>query len=75
MLATLKAELGDLDKIDQVIKLVGFVNCVDGFPDSPKVNVARFQPSPALLKSFSLRFASMFTTFCAGNQRNLRSLR
>ena len=37
MLATLKHELGDLDKIDQVIKVVGFVNCTDSFPDSPKV--------------------------------------
>jgi hypothetical protein len=25
------AELGDLDKVKSIVKLVGFVNCVDGF--------------------------------------------
>ena len=37
LLATLKATLGDLDKVEQVIKVVGFVNCVDGFADQPQV--------------------------------------
>lgn len=31
------AELGDLDKIKRVVKLVGFVNCVDGFGQQPQV--------------------------------------
>ena len=30
-------ELGDLDKIQRVVKLVGFVNCVDGFEQQPFV--------------------------------------
>ena len=30
-------ELGDLDRVKRVVKLVGFVNCVDGFKDQPKV--------------------------------------
>jgi hypothetical protein len=29
--ATLKANLGDLDKVKRVVKLVGFVNCIDGY--------------------------------------------
>ncbi|KAG1709069.1 hypothetical protein DVH05_022700 [Phytophthora capsici] len=37
MLATLKHEVGDLDKIKRVVKLVGFVNCVDGFTQQPAV--------------------------------------
>ena len=30
-------EVGDLDKIKRVVKLVGFVNCVDGFSQQPAV--------------------------------------
>ena len=37
LLATLKKELGDLDKIKSVVKLVGFVNCTDGFAQQPQV--------------------------------------
>ncbi|OYP29417.1 RidA family protein [Rhodopirellula sp. MGV] len=37
MLATLKANLGSLDKVKRVIKLFGLVQCVDGFADSPSV--------------------------------------
>jgi enamine deaminase RidA (YjgF/YER057c/UK114 family) len=37
ILATLKGELGDLDRIKQVVKLTAFVNCVDGFSAQPKV--------------------------------------
>ena len=29
--ATLKANLGDLDRVKRIVKLTGFVNCVDGF--------------------------------------------
>lgn len=28
---------GDLDRVDCVLRLGGFVNCVPGFPNSPKV--------------------------------------
>jgi enamine deaminase RidA (YjgF/YER057c/UK114 family) len=37
LLATLKKELGDLDQVKQVVKVVGFVNCVDGFDQQPMV--------------------------------------
>ena len=37
LLATLKAELGDLDKIKRIVKVVGFVNCADGFSEQPLV--------------------------------------
>lgn len=37
ILATLKAELGDLDRIKKVVKLTAFVNCVNGFQAQPKV--------------------------------------
>ena len=30
-------ELGDLDKVKRVVKLVGFVNCVDEFAQQPQV--------------------------------------
>jgi len=35
--STLKANLGDLDKVKRIIKLTGFVNCVDGFTQQPAV--------------------------------------
>ena len=37
LLATLKAEIGDLDKITRIVKVVGFVNCTDGFSEQPLV--------------------------------------
>ena len=37
ILATLNNELGDLDKVKRIVKLVGFVNCVDGFEQQPFV--------------------------------------
>jgi len=37
ILATLKAEVGDLDRVKKVVKLTAFVNCVDGFQAQPKV--------------------------------------
>lgn len=37
MLASLKYELGDLDKIKGLVKVFGIVNCVDGFPNQPAV--------------------------------------
>jgi enamine deaminase RidA (YjgF/YER057c/UK114 family) len=35
MLASLKAELGDLDRVTGWIKLLGFVKCADGFDATP----------------------------------------
>jgi enamine deaminase RidA (YjgF/YER057c/UK114 family) len=37
LLASLKAEIGDLDKVKRVVKLLGMVNCVSEFGDQPKV--------------------------------------
>lgn len=37
LLATLKAEVGDLDKVRRVVKILGLVNCGSDFPDQPKV--------------------------------------
>ncbi len=37
LLAVTKKELGDLDKIKQVVQLNGFVNALPGFADSPAV--------------------------------------
>ncbi len=36
-LACVKSVLGDLDKVEQVVKLLGFVACVDGFTRQPWV--------------------------------------
>jgi enamine deaminase RidA (YjgF/YER057c/UK114 family) len=37
LLSSLKAEIGDLDKVRRVIKLLGMVNCTPDFGDQPKV--------------------------------------
>ena len=37
ILQSVKQELGDLDKVERVVKLLGFVNCTPDFPDQPKV--------------------------------------
>jgi enamine deaminase RidA (YjgF/YER057c/UK114 family) len=37
ILARLRAELGDLDSVVQVVKLLGMVNAVPGFPQTPQV--------------------------------------
>jgi enamine deaminase RidA (YjgF/YER057c/UK114 family) len=37
ILATVKAEVGDLDKVKRVIRLFGMVNSTPDFPDHPKV--------------------------------------
>ncbi len=37
IISTLKEHLGDLDRVKRVVKLVGFVNCVDGFTEQPAV--------------------------------------
>jgi enamine deaminase RidA (YjgF/YER057c/UK114 family) len=37
MLATVKAELGSLDRIRQIVKVFGMVNCAPGFNRTPEV--------------------------------------
>lgn len=37
MLSTLKAEVGDLNKVKRVVKVFGMVNCTEDFTDQPKV--------------------------------------
>lgn len=37
LLATLRSELGSLDRVKRVVKLLGMVNCTPDFPDHPKV--------------------------------------
>jgi enamine deaminase RidA (YjgF/YER057c/UK114 family) len=37
ILATLKAELGDLSRVERIVKLTAFVNCVESFSAQPKV--------------------------------------
>ena len=37
LLASLKAEIGDLDKVRRIVKLLGMVNCKPDFVDQPKV--------------------------------------
>lgn len=36
-LASIKATLGDLNKVKRVVKLLGMVNCTEDFKDQPKV--------------------------------------
>lgn len=36
-LSVVKAEVGSLDKIKRIIKVSGYVNCIDTFTDHPKV--------------------------------------
>ncbi|MEO7989044.1 MAG: RidA family protein [Chryseolinea sp.] len=37
LLSTLKAELGDLNKVKRIVKVTGWVNCEPDFGDQPKV--------------------------------------
>jgi enamine deaminase RidA (YjgF/YER057c/UK114 family) len=37
ILATLQAELGSLDRIEQILKVLGMVNCAPGFNQTPTV--------------------------------------
>ena len=36
-LASLKAEIGDLDRVVRIVKLLGFVNCTEKFGEPPRV--------------------------------------
>lgn len=37
LLASLKREIGDLDRVRRIVKLLGLVNCTPDFVDQPKV--------------------------------------
>lgn len=37
ILSTLKSELGDLNKVKRIVKVLGMVNCTENFVDQPKV--------------------------------------
>jgi len=37
LISTIKGAIGDLDKVKQFVKVVGFVNCTENFTDQPKV--------------------------------------
>jgi len=37
ILTTLKAEIGDLNKVKRIVKVLGMVNCTESFVDQPKV--------------------------------------
>lgn len=37
LLATLRAQLGSLDRVKQIVKVLGMVNCATGFNQTPQV--------------------------------------
>ena len=37
LIAVMKAELGSLDRVKRIVKVLGMVNCMPDFTDSPKV--------------------------------------
>lgn len=37
LLASLKEEIGNLNKVKRIVKVLGMVNCIEGFTDQPKV--------------------------------------
>jgi enamine deaminase RidA (YjgF/YER057c/UK114 family) len=37
LLSSLKETIGDLDKVERIVKLLGMVNCTEDFGDHPKV--------------------------------------
>ena len=37
LISTIKGNVGDLDKVRKIVKVVGFVNCPDSFGDQPEV--------------------------------------
>jgi enamine deaminase RidA (YjgF/YER057c/UK114 family) len=37
LLSTLKGEIGDLNKVKRIVKVLGMVNCTENFTDQPKV--------------------------------------
>lgn len=37
IIAQIKSAIGDLERVTRIVKLGGFVNCMDGFTEQPKV--------------------------------------
>lgn len=37
LLSSLKAEVGDLNKVNRIVKVLGMVNCTENFTEQPKV--------------------------------------
>ena len=37
LISTIKAHVGDLDRVKRIVKVVGFVNCPDDYGDQPEV--------------------------------------
>ena len=37
LLSTLQSEIGDLNKVKRIVKVLGMVNCIETFTDQPKV--------------------------------------
>ena len=37
LLASVQAEIGDLDRVTHIVKLLGMVNCAPGFNQTPRV--------------------------------------
>jgi len=37
ILQSIKGAIGDLDKVRRIVKVLGFANCTEDFPDQPKV--------------------------------------
>jgi len=37
VISTIKHHVGDLDRVRQIVKVVGFVNCPDDYGDQPEV--------------------------------------
>jgi len=37
LISTIKGNIGDLDKVKRIVKVVGFVNCPDDFAQQPEV--------------------------------------
>ena len=45
LLATIQAEIGDLDRVVRIVKVLGMVNAVPGFTRQPEVGRGRRQPA------------------------------
>ena len=64
MLAVLKAELGSLNKIKRVIKLVGFVNSTPDFEMQPKGELSLFYGLLECVCVLSLTFSFLLAFIC-----------
>jgi len=61
MLSVLRAELGSLNRVRRVVKVLGFVNCVDDFGEQPFV----INGTSELLKAvFGDKLGMFFVLWC-----------